>query len=106
MVKCERCNEEIEWVKSEKSGKFYPINVGKNKGDQDYFHSKTCKPKKIEEKVSQQNVVNDEMEIRKMAFNGALEVVKFFSYVDRNEMVNDIGSMMEKFVKFIKGEKQ
>jgi len=53
MVKCERCNEEIEWVKSEKSGKFYPINVGKNKGDQDYFHSKTCKPKKIEEKVSQ-----------------------------------------------------
>jgi len=50
--------------------------------------------------------VNDEMEIRKLAFNGALEIVKFFSYIDRNEMVNDIGSIMEKFVKFIKGEKQ
>ena len=104
MVKCERCNEEIEWVKSEKSGKFYPINVGKNKGDQDYFHTKTCKPKKIEEKVSQHSIANDEMEIRKIAFNGALEATKSVNYIDKNEMLNDIGSMMEKFVKLIKGE--
>jgi hypothetical protein len=31
--KCKTCGKEIKWIKSEKTGKMYPVNVAKGEGD-------------------------------------------------------------------------
>ena len=68
MVKCKLCGEEIEWVKSKKTGKKFPINIGKTSRDKDYFHSKTCKGRKeVKKEITVGDILNNhELRLRQL----------------------------------------
>jgi hypothetical protein len=105
MVKCKKCGQEIEWRRSESTGKMYPINIGTKAGDDNYFHSSTCKTE--EKHFATADTIKDgniEFNMRKLAFLKAFEYTMEEFRIDNGiNFYQTLKINMEEFLRILGG---